>query len=259
MRFQLVTTLLLAFSVFGTSAFAKSKAPKKQEMYVQCKYVNLLTGREDSHWAVNQSDKYAKVAGIKNNDNEFVTSHNKQLVEDFCTYTKRAQYGDRVEFYEEAGTAAGNYIGNSIVPLVFESEAPYPEKIDPEWATKLKPGKAKVNKFSLASISKLAFVVGSIAAVWKLDPTTNAKLTSAMGTAMLALNFVEGDTFDFGKAEKVLDKVEKTGKVFTPKKDDPSKEQKDQLEKEQLKWLKNQNNKNQEAEGNLLEIAPIAS
>ncbi|NRA45469.1 MAG: hypothetical protein HRU09_10995 [Oligoflexales bacterium] len=247
MRFQSVMLVVMSFSVFASSAFSKeAKKAKQQHMYVQCQYDNLLTGGTDYQWAVDQHQKYVEVSGVKNSDDEFVAKQNEQLVKDYCTYTKRAHYGDdRIEFYADAGMVASpkGMFGKS-VPLVFESELKYPEKVDPDWAQKLTPGKVKSKKsirnFYTKTAIAVAGFVGLGIATWfnagEKALTWLEKGTLTLGASLTVGNFIVSD-LDWSQAEKALEKVGKAGDKFKPKKPDTFKKLQTEVLERQKKDL----------------------
>lgn len=233
MLFQLVTSFLVAIGLIATSVSAK-EAPKEtqQIMYVQCQFVDLLNGREESQWAMDHNQSYVAVTGNKNADNEFVTNHNEQLVRDFCAYTKRARYGDeKVEMYEASGMLASpssfgsSVFGSSVVPLVFDSERDYPANIDPDWANKLKPGKIKPKNSAQIFIAKVAAVSMSIAGIgygFRHYPSFMKEVlppaASAALLAMAVVDFIFEEGINLQKAGKMIEKGDKLGDKLKPKK-----------------------------------------
>ncbi|MFK7822723.1 MAG: hypothetical protein AB8G05_01095 [Oligoflexales bacterium] len=242
MRFQLVISLLVSLSTLGASAIAKEIKEAKQEiMYVQCEYVDLLNGEEDYQWAVDQNEAYVAVIGTKNAHNQFVTRQNEQLVKDFCTYTKRAQYGDdKSVFYEGTGMLASPSSFGKSIPLVFESETAYPANVDPDWAKNLKPGKVKPKYYNQLLAAKAVGVTVALAGLYfgyaQYGDKIFATLSKVAGTAIASfavVDFVTDEAAGWDKAGKAIEKAEKASEKYRPKKPDEYKKLKKQ-------WLESQ-------------------
>ena len=242
MRFQLLMSLLVSFSTLGASAIAKEMQEAKQEvMYVQCQYRDVLNGSSDYQWAVDQNEAYVAILGTKNSENQFVTHHNEQLVKDYCTYTKRAHYGDdRSVFFQEVGIVASPSSFEKSVPLLFESQLEYPD-VDPDWAQNLKPGKVKPKNYHQLMATK-AIGVAIVAAgmglgfSWYGDKFYSllGKITYTGLAAFAVVDFVSEEAFSWDKAGKVLEKADKASDKFKPKKIDEKKELLEDLQIEAL-------------------------